>query len=1455
MGRYRRALLVSAALVGVGWATACGDESIGPSPPPSVPPSQPRPTSVSVSPPSTTLASLGATVQLSVEVRDQNGQVMAGASVSWATGDTAVASVDATGLVTAASNGTATVTATAGTVSGDAVVTVMQSAGSVVVSPPAATVAQGDTVRLVAEVLDENGHRVEGAEFTWASSDASVATVDASGLVAGVAEGAATITATAGDARGTAQITVENPDRAALVALYNATDGPNWVDNDNWLTDAPLGDWHGVETDQSGRVVGVVMSHYDSDAREWRGNNLSGPIPPELGGLRGLKRLNLKANDLSGSIPPELGGLVGLERLELDGNVLTGPIPPELGNLASLTLLRLGGNNLSGPIPAELGNLAALTWLSLGTGELSGPIPAELGNLAELTFLRLSGNTLTGPVPAELGNLANLTDLWLYQNDLSGPIPPELGKLVKLAKLYLYNNSLTDRIPAELASMDNLRILHLKGNDLSGPIPPELASLAELEQLSLYDNRLTDLIPRSLLDSPALTVFRFHRNDGLCAPGTTDFADWLNGLARYEGPFCNESDEDALRSLFETAGGAGWTKDQGWLDGPVLSGWYGVSADALGRVTALDLTGNALSGRLPRSIGVLAHLTELKIGANPALSGRLPSSLVDLPLRTLHYPGTDLCAPTEPAFREWLNAIPSHEGTEAECGALSDREILRALYEATGGPDWTNRENWLTDAPLGDWHGVRVDGQGRVIEISLLANDLRGSMPTELGSLASLERLSLSRNRLSGAIPSELGNLANLQRLSFNSNALEGPIPPELGRLANLQRLSLEDNALEGVMPVALGGLSRLQELDLAENRLEGPIPPEFSNLGNIRYLELADNNLTGPIPPELGSLSNMRRLSLSRNGLTDSLPPELARLANLEGLYLGDNALEGRVPAEFGGLAGLRELALSGNPRLSGVLPASLTNLQSLTALLAGGTGLCAPADANFGEWLEHLSSRRVTVCETMPATAYLVQGVQSREFPVPLVAGEEALLRVFVTAARSNHQRLPPVRASFYLGGAVAQAVDIPGRPGPIPTDVDEGSLAKSVNDVIPAEVIRPGLEMVIEIDPARTLDPGLGITTRIPETGRMPIEVREMPVFDLTVIPFLWSADPDSAILEQTVGMAADPAGHELLELTRILMPVGELRVTAHEPVLSSSNNAYVLLAETRAIRALEGGSGHYMATISGAFTGAAGLASRPGRTSFARNRSSTIAHELGHNMSLRHGTAPGAGGVDPAYPYPGGAIGVWAYDFRHGGRLVPPSARDVMAGGGLESWISDYHFDKAFRFRLADEGVSGPESPASSLLLWGGVDSLGVPYLEPAFVVDAPPALGDSAGEYRIIGRTATDAELFSVDFSMPDVADGDGSSSFALIVPVGSGIVGDLVRVTLSGPGGSVTVDRDSDLPVAILRDPRTGQIRGILRDLPHPAQAQTIEAAGLGVGLGLEVLFSRGIPDAGAWRR
>ena len=101
-----------------------------------------------------------------------------------------------------------------------------------------------------------------------------------------------------------------------------------------------------------------------------------------------------------------------------------------------------------------------------------------------------------------------------------------------------------------------------------------------------------------------------------------------------------------------------------------------------------------------------------------------------------------------------------------------------------------------------------------------------------------------------------------------------------------------------------------------------------------------------------------------------------------------------------------------------------------------------------------------------------YLTQAVQSREYPVPLVAGDKALLRVFVTAAHATMADIPPVRARFYLNGTERHVAEIPANAAPIPTEVVEGSLSGSANAEIPGEIVRPGLEMVIEIDPDGSL-----------------------------------------------------------------------------------------------------------------------------------------------------------------------------------------------------------------------------------------------------------------------------------------------------------------------------------------------------------------------------------------------
>ena len=196
-------------------------------------------------------------------------------------------------------------------------------------------------------------------------------------------------------------------DREALSALYNSTQGAQWFDNANWLTDAPLGDWYGVTAGDDGRVTGLDLSI----------NNLEGTIPPELGRLERLERLNCSYNRLSGPIPPELGNLSNLVRLLCYQNALSGPIPPELGNLSNLRVLDFYDNKLTGPLSPELGQLSSLIYVDIEINGFTGAPPPELGRLSNLVYMRIGNNRLTGELPRSFAALTKMTDFSFEGND------------------------------------------------------------------------------------------------------------------------------------------------------------------------------------------------------------------------------------------------------------------------------------------------------------------------------------------------------------------------------------------------------------------------------------------------------------------------------------------------------------------------------------------------------------------------------------------------------------------------------------------------------------------------------------------------------------------------------------------------------------------------------------------------------------------------------------------------------------------------------------------------------------------------------------------------------------------------------------------------------------------------------------------------------------------------------
>ena len=371
--------------------------------------------------------------------------------------------------------------------------------------------------------------------------------------------GAATSTPTANPATPSAPDPAE--ERAALAALYRATDGANWKHNDNWLTGAPLGTWHGVFTGESGHVTELRLEQ----------NRLRGSLSA-LNALTHLTTLYLYENELTGPIP-DLNALTNLKYVWLSDNRFSGPIPA-LNRLTNLSYLNLSDNRLTGPIP-DLSAVTNLRQLILGSNQLTGSIP-DLSVHTYLWNLNLSDNLLTGPIqarrlPPDLWNLV------LDSNQLTGPVP-DLSTHTNLNYLRLNDNRLTGSIPG-LSALTNLTGLYLGGNQLTGSIP-DLSALTELRNLSLYSNQLTGSIP----DVSTLTELAYLRLD----------------YNRLTGPI---PDLSALTKL------TGLLLDFNQLTGPILN------LNHLTRLTSLSLRYNQFTGPVP-DLSALTNLTSLTLRGN-----------------------------------------------------------------------------------------------------------------------------------------------------------------------------------------------------------------------------------------------------------------------------------------------------------------------------------------------------------------------------------------------------------------------------------------------------------------------------------------------------------------------------------------------------------------------------------------------------------------------------------------------------------------------------------------------------------------------------------------------------------------------------------------------------------------------------------------------------------------------
>ena len=222
------------------------------------------------------------------------------------------------------------------------------------------------------------------------------------------------------------------------------------------------------------------------------------------------------------------------------------------------------------------------------------------------------------------------------------------------------------------------------------------------------------------------------------------------------------------------------------------------------------------------------------------------------------------------------------------------------------------------------WHGTECAG-GTVTRLSLVANGLRGTIPTEIGQLPDLRSLAIEANPLvSGSIPSQIGALRALRSLSIHNNSrISGSLPESLTRLTMLKVLSAHTSSISGTLPDG-HVLSRLRYLDLSSNAISGHLPTP-QEVQDVEYLSMHTNRISGTLGQGVGRLVHLKdRLYLHRNRLSGSLPSQLGNLTHVAISSLHENLLSGTLPTQLGFLGKLQFPSLSYN-RISGSVPSQL--------------------------------------------------------------------------------------------------------------------------------------------------------------------------------------------------------------------------------------------------------------------------------------------------------------------------------------------------------------------------------------------------------------------------------------------------------------------------------------------------------------------------------------------------
>ncbi|MGK0317047.1 MAG: gliding motility-associated-like protein [Saprospiraceae bacterium] len=251
-----------------------------------------------------------------------------------------------------------------------------------------------------------------------------------------------------------------HPDYVALEAFYQSTNGDDWDDNTDWLSNCdPCGllegneRWYGLCCDEAiNRVRGIDMfgiANCDED-----------------GAIVG------SGNDLTGSIPLSINQLTELTFFDIEGSNVTGPIPSTLPDLVNLRYFDISENNMTGPIPNNIGNLQELIFFDLQANSINDTLPNSITEIKTLEFFDLESTGMFGKIPFGFGEL---NDLYLFDiqfNNFSGKLPDDIGDIdldfFDILVFYINDNNFSDCIPPSLSNYcDKLGVdVDIKNNPL-----------------------------------------------------------------------------------------------------------------------------------------------------------------------------------------------------------------------------------------------------------------------------------------------------------------------------------------------------------------------------------------------------------------------------------------------------------------------------------------------------------------------------------------------------------------------------------------------------------------------------------------------------------------------------------------------------------------------------------------------------------------------------------------------------------------------------------------------------------------------------------------------------------------------------------------------------------------------------------------------------------------------------